>query len=140
MEGPKTHRWKRIFRDDGKTVIFAMDHAGMFGMQEGLEKPGQVISKVRAGGADAILTTYGISTRFAEEIGDMGLVVRVDGGNSHLAKERSPMSLVYRRAVGAAHRRRRGGHHGLAGLAVRDGDAALPVRAGAARAPSGTCR
>ena len=95
MAGPKTHRWKRIFRDDGKTVIFAMDHAGMFGMQEGLEKPGQVISKVRAGGADAILTTYGISTRFAEEIGDMGLVVRVDGGNSNLAKERSPMSLVF---------------------------------------------
>jgi DhnA family fructose-bisphosphate aldolase class Ia len=95
MVGPKTHRLKHIFRDDGKAVIFAMDHAGMFGMQEGLEKPGKVISKVRAGGADAILTTYGISARFADEIGDMGLIVRVDGGNSNLAKERGPMSLIY---------------------------------------------
>lgn len=95
MEGLKTHRWNHIFRPDGKAVIFAMDHAGAFGMMTGLEQPGELIRKVRAGGADAILTTYGVSTRFAKEIGDMGLILRVDGGNSHLAKERSPMQLVY---------------------------------------------
>ena len=95
MKGLKTHRWKRIFRPDGKTVIFAMDHAAAFGIMEGLEKPGEVIRKVREGGADAILTTYGICQRFPEEIGDMGIILRCDGGSSGLAKTRGPMKLVY---------------------------------------------
>jgi len=91
----KNHRWNHIFREDGKALIVAMDHAGVFGMMGGLEKPGEVIRKVRAGGADAILTTYGVCTRFAEDIGDMGTVLRVDGGTSFLAKEHGPMQLVY---------------------------------------------
>jgi len=95
MPDLKTHRWNRIFREDGKTLIVAMDHPGAFGMMEGLEKPGEVIRKIRAGGADAILTTYGVVTRFAEEIGDMGIVLRVDGGSSSLAQEHGPMQLLY---------------------------------------------
>jgi DhnA family fructose-bisphosphate aldolase class Ia len=95
MIGLKTHRWNHIFREDGKALVFAMDHATMFGMMEGLERPGDVIRKVRAGGADAILTTYGVCKRFAEEIGNMGIVLRVDGGISLLAKERGPMQLIY---------------------------------------------
>ena len=90
MLGLKTHRWNHIFRQDGKALIVAMDHPATFGMMEGAEKPGQVIRKVRAGGADAILTTYGVVTRFAEEIGNLGIVLRVDGGGSLLAKERGP--------------------------------------------------
>lgn len=95
MHGLKTHRWNRIFGEDGKSLIFAMDHAAAFGLMEGLERPGQVIRKVREGGADAILTTYGISTRFADEIGAMGLILRVDGGSTLLAEQRGPMRLVY---------------------------------------------
>jgi DhnA family fructose-bisphosphate aldolase class Ia len=94
MEGLKTHRWNHIFRPDGKAVIFAMDHAGVFGMMAGLERPGELIQKVRAGGADAILTTYGVSTRFAREIGVMGLILRLDGGNSRLTKGHNPTRLV----------------------------------------------
>jgi DhnA family fructose-bisphosphate aldolase class Ia len=94
MEGLKTHRWNHIFGPDGKTVIFAMDHAGVFGMMAGLEQPGELLRQVRAGGADAILTTYGVSARFAREIGGMGLILRVDGGNSHLATGHSPSQLV----------------------------------------------
>ncbi len=95
MIGLKTHRWNHIFREDGKALIAAMDHAGVFGMMEGLEKPGEVIRKISAGGADAILTTYGVVTRFAEEIGNMGIVLRVDGGGSTLAQEHGPMQLLY---------------------------------------------
>lgn len=95
MVGLKTHRWKHIFREDGKALIFAMDHASAFGLMAGLEQPGRVISQVRAGGADAILTTYGIAAQFAPEIGTLGLILRVDGGNSLLAKERGPMQLLY---------------------------------------------
>jgi len=95
MLGLKTHRWNHVFREDGKTLIVAMDHAGAFGMMEGMERPEEVIRKIRAGGADAILTTYGVVTRFGEAIGDLGVVLRVDGGNSLLAKERGPSQLIY---------------------------------------------
>ncbi len=90
------HRMNHIFRDNGKTLIVAMDHASLFGAMDGLEKPGEVIRQVRSGGADAILTTFGISKQFAEEIGGMGLILRVDGGLSALARERGPLHLIYR--------------------------------------------
>jgi class I fructose-bisphosphate aldolase len=96
MTGPtKNHRLNHIFRDDGKAFILAMDHASLFGTMPGLESPGEVIRKIRQGGADAILTTYGVSKQFAEQIGGMGLILRVDGGVSLLAQERGPLSLLY---------------------------------------------
>jgi DhnA family fructose-bisphosphate aldolase class Ia len=96
MTGAKyNHRLNHIFRRDGKTLIVAMDHAALFGAMDGLEDPGAVIRQVRRGGADAILTSYGISRRFTQEIGGMGLILRVDGGTSALARERGPLHLVY---------------------------------------------
>jgi DhnA family fructose-bisphosphate aldolase class Ia len=96
MTGPKrNHRLNHIFRENGRTFIVAMDHAALFGMMDGLESPGKVIEQVRRGGADAILTSYGISKQFVEEIGDMGLILRVDGGLSVLAQERGPLHLIY---------------------------------------------
>jgi DhnA family fructose-bisphosphate aldolase class Ia len=96
MTGAKSnHRLNHIFRENGKTLIVAMDHAALFGTMGGLEEPGEVIRKVRNGGADAILTSYGVSKQFVKEIGDMGLILRVDGGLSALAQERGPLHLIY---------------------------------------------
>jgi DhnA family fructose-bisphosphate aldolase class Ia len=96
MTGAKSnHRLNHIFREDGKTLIVAMDHSSLFGAMDGLEKPGEVIRKVRSGGADAILTTYGVSKQFVREIGGMGLILRMDGGLSALAQERGPLHLIY---------------------------------------------
>jgi DhnA family fructose-bisphosphate aldolase class Ia len=96
MTGPKgNHRLNHIFRENGKTLIVAMDHAALFGAMGGLEDPGETVRKVRSGGADAILTTYGISKQFVKEIGGMGLILRVDGGLSALAAERGPLHLIY---------------------------------------------
>lgn len=95
MYGLKAHRWNNIFRKDGKTVIFAMDHAAAFGLMQGMEKPGEVIAKVRDGGADAMLTTFGICKNFSAEIGNMSIVLRVDGGGTKLAQKPGPTSLVY---------------------------------------------
>jgi len=50
---------------------------------------------VRAGGADAILTTYGVCTQFAQDIRGLGIILRVDGGTSHLAQNRGPSSMLY---------------------------------------------
>jgi len=91
----RNRRMNRIFRESGRSLIVALDHAALFGTMRGLESPGEVIRKVRAGGADAILTTYGVSKQFSAEIGNMGLILRVDGGISALAKERGPLHLTY---------------------------------------------
>lgn len=95
MTGAKdNHRLNHIFREDGKTLVVAMDHAALFGAMDGLKDPGTVIRQVRSGGADAILTSYGVCKQFTQEIGGMGLILRVDGGISALARERGPLRLV----------------------------------------------
>lgn len=91
----KNHRLNHIFRENGKTLIVALDHAALLGAMSGLEKPGEVIRKLRSGGADAILTSFGVSKKFVQQIGDMGLILRVDGGVSALAAEQGPLHLLY---------------------------------------------
>lgn len=83
MISGKHRRMRRIFREDGRAVIVAIDHGGFFGLQQGLEQPGEVIRQV-AGGADAIMTTYGLAQHFADELAATGLILRVDGGVSRL--------------------------------------------------------
>ncbi len=81
MKGKKL-RMRRIFEEDGNTLILAMDH-GAFMPAPGLERPGKVIREVIEGGANAILTTFGLANRFAEEIaGKAGLILRLDGGST----------------------------------------------------------
>ena len=60
-----TRRMNRIFRNDGKALIVALDHGLIDGPKQGLERPGTIIAQVAAGGADAILTSYGVAQRFA---------------------------------------------------------------------------
>ena len=79
-----TRRMNRIFRQDGRTLIVALDHGLIDGPTRGLERPGATIAKVAAGGADAILTSYGVARRFAAELAPLGLILRVDGGATSL--------------------------------------------------------
>ena len=67
MNAGKEIRWKHIFRDDGKTVIVAMDHS-MRGKVLGLEDYLATVKKVAAGGADAILINYGNLLTLARDL------------------------------------------------------------------------
>jgi DhnA family fructose-bisphosphate aldolase class Ia len=49
-----------------------------------MEQPAGTLRKIVAGGADAILTTYGMASRFAKEIVSLGLILRLDGGGTKL--------------------------------------------------------
>jgi DhnA family fructose-bisphosphate aldolase class Ia len=71
----KELRKRHILREDGKTLIVAMDH-GMFGnAMPGLEDPGRVIKEIISGGADAIMTTTGIIEKYQNLIaGNLGVV------------------------------------------------------------------
>lgn len=79
-----TRRLNRIFRPDGRALIVAMDHALMDGPRKGLERPQETIAKIVAGGADAVLTSYGIARRFAATLARVGLILRADAGATSL--------------------------------------------------------
>jgi DhnA family fructose-bisphosphate aldolase class Ia len=67
-------RMGKIFRDDGKTFIVAMDH-GLGGPQPGLIDPGDTIAKVIAGKPDAILTNMGVINKYADQLSKLHAVL-----------------------------------------------------------------
>lgn len=75
-------RMSRIFGRDGRTLIVAMDHGNVFNVMPGLSNPGHVIEEVVAGGADALLTTFGVAKNYPAAFGPAGLIVRVDSGKT----------------------------------------------------------
>lgn len=81
---PTTRRLAQIFNSDNRTLIVAFDHGMIDGPTQGMEQPGLTLRRIVAGGADAILTTYGTARRFAQEIASLGLILRLDGGGTVL--------------------------------------------------------
>jgi class I fructose-bisphosphate aldolase len=81
-----TRRLKRIFQNDGQALIVAFDHGLTEGPAKGMEAPTGILAELAASGADAILTSYGIATHFADEIASLGLILRLDVGATKLGK------------------------------------------------------
>lgn len=92
---PTTRRINRIFRPDGRALIVAMDHGLIDGPCKGLENPAETIVKIVAGGADAVLTSYGVARRFARELAPLGLILRADGGATSLGASDGPGALFF---------------------------------------------
>ena len=90
-----TRRLHHIFQSDGRSLIVAFDHGLIDGPAQGMEQPAAVLRQIAAGGADAILTSYGTALRFAREIARLGLILRLDGGGTKLGKM-GPGSQFYR--------------------------------------------
>jgi class I fructose-bisphosphate aldolase/fructose-bisphosphate aldolase/2-amino-3,7-dideoxy-D-threo-hept-6-ulosonate synthase len=70
-------RMHHLFAADGKAVMVAMDHARL-GSARGLEDPVKAVTRVVAGGADAILTTPGMARAVAGALGGRGLIMALD--------------------------------------------------------------
>lgn len=77
METGKTRRLRRIFREDGKTVMIPMDHGVSVGPIEGLADIEQTIESVAKGGADAVLAHAGIAKTVDNQ--SMGLILHLSG-------------------------------------------------------------
>ncbi len=88
-------RLSRIFKNDGKTVVVAMDHGAGLSVNPALDDTESVLKAIVAGGADAILTTYGIATKYEDILKDVGLILRMDGGSSILGKTSENSRLLY---------------------------------------------
>ena len=85
-------RYYNIFQNDDKAVVMAFDD-GVLG-DSNLDIP-YVIKEARKGGIDAILTTYGIAKQFKKEIGNLGLVLRIDNGGTILDEKGGAPDLGY---------------------------------------------
>jgi predicted phospho-2-dehydro-3-deoxyheptonate aldolase len=75
MESGKTRRIRRIFRDDSKTFIIAMDHGVTLGPVQGLENMQETVKNVVKGGADAVLVHKGIAKHV--DTHNTGLIIHV---------------------------------------------------------------
>ncbi|MFQ5762121.1 MAG: 2-amino-3,7-dideoxy-D-threo-hept-6-ulosonate synthase [Candidatus Bathyarchaeia archaeon] len=76
----KQRRLGSIFREDGKTVIIAMDHGVTLGPIRGLENMQAMIDKVSAGRGDAIVVHKGIASNVDAE--RVGLIVHLSASTS----------------------------------------------------------
>ena len=77
-------RFHHIFKPDHRTLIVACDHGMISGPDQGIERMATTLDKVIAGGADAIMASYGTAVRFAGKLARVGLVLRIDGAASIL--------------------------------------------------------
>ncbi|MBI1357337.1 MAG: hypothetical protein GC160_23595 [Acidobacteria bacterium] len=64
----------------GRAVIVALDHGNAGGMVPGLENPVDVVKMCANEGADAVLVTPGVLEQAVDEIGDLAVLLRLDGG------------------------------------------------------------
>ncbi|HBT16913.1 MAG TPA: fructose-bisphosphate aldolase, partial [Firmicutes bacterium] len=73
----KAIRMKRIFKDDNKAVISALDFGAFVGTVKGIEKPRSIVKKIVDGGADALLMTPGFAKATHDLFaGKAGLIMR----------------------------------------------------------------
>src|SRR2546426_1502979 len=77
METGKTRRLRRIFKQDGKTVIIQMDQGVSAGQIEGPAAMNQPIDNGAKGGADAVLVHAGIAKTVDNQ--GMGLILHLSG-------------------------------------------------------------
>jgi len=95
-EAGKRLRLGKIFRRDGRALIIAMDHAGEGGPVPGLENPRETIRKVIEGGADAIMTNFGVIREFHDLMeGRVATLLRLDGGISKFGQFGAKINQLY---------------------------------------------
>jgi class I fructose-bisphosphate aldolase len=88
-------RLKKIFRDNGKTVIIAMDHGIGLNVLPELTDTEDTLKKIIEGGADAILTTFGIARKYRDVLSKTNVILRLDGGSTQLGKNSTYPRLLY---------------------------------------------
>ncbi|MCC6004596.1 MAG: hypothetical protein LM590_09665 [Thermofilum sp.] len=69
----KKIRMTRIFRQDGRTLIFAFDHGAILGPVRGAEDISWILEEVISGGVDAIMTTLGVIKNYGPSFSKKGL-------------------------------------------------------------------
>lgn len=82
------NRLSRIIKQDGRTVMLAVDHGYFLGPISKLEDPRKTITPLLAF-TDALMLTRGVLRNCVDATNDIPIVLRVSGGNSIVGKELS---------------------------------------------------
>ncbi len=87
------NRLQRIFKEDGKTVMLAVDHGYFLGPVSRLEEPRKTIEPLIPY-ADSLMLTRGLLRNCIDPKYNIPVVLRVSGGNSIIGKDLSNEGLV----------------------------------------------
>jgi len=90
----KKLRLRRVFRN-GKVLVLPFDHAIYFGVQPGTEDPARLVALARDHGGTAVLVTAGTLRAALPEVGDLGIIMRIDATLSHLTGPDTVMHLLH---------------------------------------------
>jgi DhnA family fructose-bisphosphate aldolase class Ia len=90
----KKLRMRRVFRD-GKALVLPFDHPIYFGPQPGTESPAKLVALARDGGATAVLLTAGALRQAIDEVGDLGIIMRIDTTISQIGGIDTVMHLLH---------------------------------------------
>jgi len=82
------NRLQRIFKEDGKTVMLAVDHGYFLGPVSRMEEPRKTIEPLITY-ADSLMITRGVLRNCIEPRFNIPVVLRASGGNSILGKDLS---------------------------------------------------
>ena len=88
-------RMNKIFRNDGKTFILAMDHGMSLPVLPELNRTEEIIKAAVANGVDAIICSYGIYKKYASAFGKVPAIIRGDGGGTQLGDGSSVTQKLY---------------------------------------------
>ncbi len=88
MDWGMKNRIQRIFKEDGKTVMLAVDHGYFLGPVSRLEEPRKTIEPLIPY-ADSLMVTRGLLRNCIDAKYNIPIVLRVSGGNSIIGKDLS---------------------------------------------------
>ena len=77
-------RLRRIWKHP-RAVIIPYDHGSYSGVVPGLEDPVRLTERIARSNADAVLVTPGVLRIIAPALGQLGVVLRIDGGHTAYA-------------------------------------------------------
>jgi len=97
----KKLRLRRVFRE-GKMLVLPFDHPIYFGVQPGTEDPARLVALARDEGGTAVLVTAGTLRTALDEVGDLGIIMRIDATLSHLTGPDTVMHLLHNAEEAAA--------------------------------------
>jgi len=88
MDWGMKNRMNRIFKEDGKTVMLALDHGYFLGPVSRLEEPRKTIEPLIPY-ADSLMLTRGLLRNCIDPKYNIPIVLRVSGGNSIMSEDLS---------------------------------------------------
>jgi DhnA family fructose-bisphosphate aldolase class Ia len=78
MSVGKNLRLRRLLRK-GRAVVVPLDHGLVAGPLRGIQNPVALVKEIAQSGADAVLVTPGILEQVAGELGQLAVILRIDG-------------------------------------------------------------